>query len=121
VVRTYGLTHISLAVRDLSRARQFYEELLGAKPILEERDSVQLQTPGAHDVIVLEEQTRTIEGGTAVKHFGFRLIDAADIDQAVDEAQRAGGTLLRRGEFRAGFPFAYVRDPDGNEIELWYE
>lgn len=27
----------------------------------------------------------------------------------------------RRGEFAPGMPFAYVRDPDGYEIEIWFE
>jgi len=33
--------------------------------------------------------------------------------------ERAGGALLRRGEFAPGSPCAYVRDPDGYEIEIW--
>jgi len=28
---------------------------------------------------------------------------------------------VRRGEFRPGLPYAYVLDPDGYEIEIWYE
>ena len=45
----------------------------------------------------------------------------ADIDFAIREVERAGGRLLRRGEFSPGFPFAYVSDPDGYEIEIWFE
>ncbi|HLY54279.1 MAG TPA: hypothetical protein VKS60_01905 [Stellaceae bacterium] len=33
----------------------------------------------------------------------------------------AGGTLLRRSEFALGYPYAFVHDPDGHEIEIWYE
>jgi hypothetical protein len=29
--------------------------------------------------------------------------------------------LLRRGEFAPGLPYAYVADPDGYEIEIWFE
>jgi hypothetical protein len=29
--------------------------------------------------------------------------------------------MMRRGEFAPGFPFAYVADPDGYEIEIWFE
>ena len=43
------------------------------------------------------------------------------ISLAVADPQRAGGKLLRRGEFSPGFPFAYVSDPDGYEIEIWFE
>ncbi len=56
-----------------------------------------------------------------LSHFGFRLIDPGDIDAAVREVKRAGGKVTRRGEFGPGLPFAYVHDPDGYEIEIWYE
>jgi catechol 2,3-dioxygenase-like lactoylglutathione lyase family enzyme len=39
----------------------------------------------------------------------------------VREVEAAGGKILRRGEFAPGFPFVYVEDPDGYEIEIWYE
>jgi len=58
-------------------------------------------------------------GGVA--HFGFRLVDPNDIDRAITEVERAGGRLLRRGEFAPGLPYAYVADPDGYEIEIWFE
>ena len=61
------------------------------------------------------------ESSLGLTHFGFRLVDASDIDLAVREVERAGGTLLRRGEFSPGFPYAYVADPDGYEIEIWFE
>ena len=41
--------------------------------------------------------------------------------RAVDEVEHAGGKLLRRGEFSPGYPYAYVADPDGYEVEIWYE
>jgi predicted enzyme related to lactoylglutathione lyase len=55
-----------------------------------------------------------------VAHFGFRLVDPDDIDRAIAEVERAGGRLHRRGEFAPGLPYAYVADPDGYEIEIWF-
>jgi catechol 2,3-dioxygenase-like lactoylglutathione lyase family enzyme len=43
------------------------------------------------------------------------------ISLAVRDLEREVGKVLRRGEFAPGFPFAYVADPDGYEIEIWYE
>ena len=63
--------------------------------------------------------TAGLSGGIA--HFGFRLVDPGDIDHAIAEVERAGGRLLRRGEFAPGLPYAYVADPDGYEIEIWFE
>jgi hypothetical protein len=37
-----------------------------------------------------------------IAHFGFRLIDPGDIDEAVAAIQQAGGTVLSRGELVPG-------------------
>ncbi len=72
-------------------------------------------------MIAFERTETSAEVVGGVGHFGFRLVNAADIDMAVQEVERAGGRLLRRGDFSPGSPFAYVADPDGYEIEIWFE
>jgi catechol 2,3-dioxygenase-like lactoylglutathione lyase family enzyme len=52
--------------------------------------------PGPHDVIAFERNSKT-------------------------SGKRAGGKILQRGEFGPGLPFVYVADPDGYEIEIWFE
>lgn len=56
-----------------------------------------------------------------ISHFGFRLTCADDMDQAIETAKAAGAKIINSGEFSAGFPYLYVLDPDGYEIEIWYE
>ena len=55
MIRTHGLTHLALAVRDADRASRFYQEVFGAVEVYRQKGFVQLQTPGARDVLVLEE------------------------------------------------------------------
>ena len=57
MIRTYGLTHIALAVRDLERSIAFYRGVFGSKVVYRDTTFAQLQTPGTHDVLVLERQT----------------------------------------------------------------
>ncbi|MFL5596200.1 MAG: VOC family protein, partial [Gemmatimonadaceae bacterium] len=52
MVRTYGLTHIALAVRDADRAFQFYQRVFGAVAVYSEPGFIQAQTPGTRDVLV---------------------------------------------------------------------
>jgi catechol 2,3-dioxygenase-like lactoylglutathione lyase family enzyme len=121
MVRTHGLTHISLAVRDPARSLEFYSAVFGVREYYRDEGQIQVQGPGPHDVIAFEkaEADAGVTGG--ISHFGFRLMDPSDITTAVAEVERAGGRVLRQGEFSPGFPFAYVADPDGYEIEIWYE
>jgi hypothetical protein len=39
----------------------------------------------------------------------------------LSHVESAGGVLTSRGEFAPGLPYAFVRDPDGYEIEIWFE
>ncbi len=121
MVWTYGLTHVALAVRDPERSLEFYEQVFGVRAYVREPDEIQVLGPGPHDVLafVRDEAFAGREG--AIRHIGFRLVDPADIEEAVASVLAAGGTLLRRGEFKPGFPYAFVHDPDDIEIEIWFE
>ena len=122
MIKTRGLTHIHLVVRDLDRSLRFYEDVFG----MEERfrdgpHMVFLSTPGSEDLITLnqdhnEAHLAGVNGG--VNHFGFRLTAPSDFDAAVREVEAGGGKLIRRGEHAPGTPFAYVADPDGYVIEF---
>jgi catechol 2,3-dioxygenase-like lactoylglutathione lyase family enzyme len=121
MVKTHGLTHISLAVRDPERSLRFYSQVFGVREYYRDETSIQVQGPGPHDILAFERKARAAGSPGGIEHFGFRLLRPEDIDAAVKEVERAGGSLLRRGQFAPGSPYAYVRDPDGYEIEIWYE
>ena len=121
MVKTFGLTHIALAVRDLDRSARFYRDVFGAQEVYKKDTFVQLQTPGTHDVIVLERHPERAGPAGGIMHIGFRLTDSSDIDHAAAEVTRAGGTIREKGEFCPGEPYLFAFDPDGYEVEIWYE
>ena len=121
MVKTHGLSHVALAVRDPERSKRFYEEAFGAEEYFRGETQIQLKGPGPNDVLAFERDPDNAGKLGGILHFGFRLVSPGDIDTVVDGALRAGGVLVRRGEFAPGYPFAYVKDPDGYEIEIWYE
>lgn len=122
MIRTHGLTHIALAVHDVERASRFYKKVFGAVETYRSPGFIQVETPGSHDVIVFEESDElTIGLSGGIRHFGFRLVDPADIDAAAKTVEEAGGVILSRGEFVPGEPYVFVSDPDGYEVEIWYE
>lgn len=121
MVKTHGLTHLSLAVRDPERSLAFYSSVFGCREYFRDQTQIQVQGPGPYDVIAFEKAEAAAGMAGGISHFGFRLIQPSDIDLAVAEVERAGGRVLRHGQFSPGYPFVYVADPDGYEIEIWYE
>jgi len=121
MIPTYGLTHVALSVRDAARSASFYKQVFGAVEVYAQDGFVQLQTPGARDVLVLEEDPERAGRAGGIVHFGFRLIDPADIERARQAVEAAGGTVREHGEFVPGEPYLFAIDPDGYELEIWYE
>jgi catechol 2,3-dioxygenase-like lactoylglutathione lyase family enzyme len=120
-VKTHGLTHVALAVRDPKRSLAFYQTVLGVVAVYDQGDFIQAQTPGSRDVLVFEKNARQAGKPGGVAHFGFRLRHAQDIDRALAAIAAAGGTIKEHGEFVAGEPYVFFLDPDGYEVEIWYE
>jgi catechol 2,3-dioxygenase-like lactoylglutathione lyase family enzyme len=120
VIRTHGLSHINLDVRDPEVSLRFYEQMFGVKEYFRDAESIQALGPGSHDVMAFVRSERAGCAG-GISHFGFRLVAPEDIEQALATARAAGAKILRTGEFAPGLPYLYVEDPDGYEIEIWYE
>lgn len=121
MVKTYGLTHVALAVADPERSMRFYERVLGMVAVYRTPEFIQAQTPGTRDVLVFEKKPEQAGPGGGILHFGFRLQDEADIGAAIESIEPAGGFIVNQGEFCEGEPFVFFRDPDGYEVEIWHE
>jgi catechol 2,3-dioxygenase-like lactoylglutathione lyase family enzyme len=121
MVKTYGLTHLALGVKDVERSFAFYEEVFGMVAVFRSEEFLQAQTPGARDVLVFEKAKSHFGKSAGIAHFGFRLTSPDDIAAAASAVERAGGTVVEQGEFCPGEPYVFARDRDGYLIEIWYE
>ncbi|MGH0030666.1 MAG: VOC family protein [Myxococcota bacterium] len=120
MIKTHGLNHVSLSVRDPDASLAFYQKLLGVREYHREEGSIQVLGPGPHDVLVFERRPSHGKPG-GIDHFGFRLTDPSDMEEALAVVRELGAKILRRGEFAPGLPYLYIEDPDGYVIEIWYE
>ena len=128
-IRLRGLDHVVLRVRDLERSIAFYGEVLGC-PVerrLDELGLVQLRA-GASLIDLVDVASplgragggEPVEGGANVDHFAVALetFDEEQIRaQLAEHGIEAGETASRYGATGMG-PSIYIRDPDGNTVEL---
>jgi len=120
VVKTYGLTHVAIAVKDPERTFEFYNRVFGVIAVYRQKDFIQAQTPASRDVLVFQRGPRVGKIG-GIAHFGFRLTKPTDLPKALDAIKKAGGKIRSHGEFCPGEPYVFFTDPDGYEVEIWYE
>jgi len=121
MIKTLGLTHIALPVKDLRRSSAFYKKVFGVKEMYHDPDFIQVQTPGSKDIIVFIK--KEISRGKIIPgfHFGFRLPKPAGIKNIIQVIKKAGGKIKDTGEFIPGEPYVFFYDPDGYEVEIWFE
>ena len=119
MVKTKGLTHLNLSVKDIHKSLKFYQDAFGMEVQFWVGDGmVFLNTPGSNDVFTLQQAQggEQVGPGGGFSHFGFQLDE--DLDHAISEVKAAGGELLNRGEHAPGQPYAYFKDFDGYVIEI---
>jgi catechol-2,3-dioxygenase len=122
-----ALTHVALTVRDLSVSVPWYEQLLEAKPVLDEDTD-----PGFHHTVYLlgntllglHQHTTTAppepfsEHNVGLDHVAFGCANRAELEQWVrrlDELGITHGGIKDRG-YGSGISF---RDPDGIALEFF--
>jgi catechol 2,3-dioxygenase len=125
-VKVTELGHVSLFVRDLEGSIRFYRDLLGlVETGRGKAGRIAFLSAGAHhhDVsleVARAEATSAVKGAPGLYHIAFcvgRTLE--ELDAARRDVERHG--LMPFGEGGGGTPCFCVKDPDGNEIELYVE
>ena len=116
-----GLDHVVLRVADLERAVHFYCEVLGCREErrVESISLVQLRAGAALIDLVLAKGVPEIAGGN-MDHFCLRIepFDEADLRAHLTAHGVEVGELATRYGAEGAGPSLYIKDPDGNTVEL---
>lgn len=122
ITPTYGLTHLAILVSDIEKTLEFYQAIFDMELMYHEKDMIQLTTPGCHDILVFQQGTSDSTGKRGgFIHFGFRLRQANEIVLIEEKLRKLGVAVKDQGEFVPGSPYIFFDDPDGYEVEVWYE
>jgi catechol 2,3-dioxygenase len=111
--------HVHLSVADLDRAVAFYKRVLGFEITHRTAQGVFLGT-GPHPLVGVNTDGSPAGASTRTGRFSVRYPDRRALARALSRATAAGVSLdgaLDHGIFEA----LYLRDPDGNIVELYYD
>lgn len=111
--------HAGFLVTDIERAAEFYETVLGLKTL----PRPDFGFPGrwydlgnGHQLHLME--TARHPGNTSEPRFDRHIaLEVPDLEETARELD-ALGVAYSRSSGRAGTPQIFIRDPDGNMIEL---
>lgn len=115
------IDRITIAARDVARARRFYEDWLGRVVHRDSRDTFSFEFGAdASEIAVRSWPEVAADAGVAEASEGFRgftlsyIVESADaVDAVLDRAQRAGGVISKRPRNAMWGYSAYITDPMG--------
>ncbi len=122
-----GINHVGLRVRDLETSRAFYEKLgfeFIVGPIGPEPVAVMLHPSGVNINFILNASEGASKENLLMdvpeKHTGFTHIalEITDRSEVVEHLEKVCIPITETVELPDGTVFFFVRDPDGNVIEL---
>jgi catechol 2,3-dioxygenase-like lactoylglutathione lyase family enzyme len=116
-----GLRHLALNVRHMAEMKAFYVNLLGFQ-VEWEPDAQNVYLTSGRDNLALHE----VEGGReraasvgALDHLGLIVASTALVDEWAAYLEANGVALdMRPKTHRDGARSCYVRDPDGNRVQI---
>ena len=118
------MRHIALKVREVARAKKFYQELLGMD-VVWEPDAQNVYLSSGADNIALHEVSGEFAAAAIEKqldHFGFVVETIERVKELESEFIARGVTIVHPFKLhRDGSASFYCADPDGIVIQLLYE
>ena len=125
-MKVQALGHAVVKVRNQDRAEQFYNDVLGI-PIAARHETMPMTffTLGNHhDLAVLavgDDAPAAPRNSPGLYHLAFKIGDTLDELRAAKEKLEAAGVKIDATIDHIVSKSLYLRDPDGNGIELYVD
>jgi catechol 2,3-dioxygenase-like lactoylglutathione lyase family enzyme len=115
------IDHISIQCSDVAKSASFYDAVLaplGGERVMDFGDVIGFGNPPMPDFWI---GARTTGEGFRESHVAFTAPDRAAVDAFFAAATAAGAEVLHEpriwNEYHPNYYGAFVRDPDGNNVE----
>jgi catechol 2,3-dioxygenase-like lactoylglutathione lyase family enzyme len=119
-----GMRHIALKVRDIAKAKSFYQTMLGMN-VVWEPDPENVYLSSGNDNIALHQVTPGFASTAAeqhLDHFGFIVESIERVKELEQQFRFAGVTIVHPFTIhRDGSASFYCADPDEIVIQMLYE
>jgi len=125
-----GLRHLALRVADVERAKEFYLHVFGMQ-VVWQPDADEVYLSSGWDNLALHRRREPDGAGSgqrvearasSLDHLGFVVANVAEVEAGYAWAQRNSLEIVRPlRHHRDGAVSFYLRDPDGNVIQVLYE
>ena len=116
MVKVKKLGHIAIRVKDVQRAKSFYKDL-GMNLVWEDDDWCYLEAGAERNGLALLGPGYKAAG----PHFAFHFNDRSEVDLVHKRLKDAGVHVGIVHDHRDGTASFYLKDPEGNLLEMLYE
>jgi catechol 2,3-dioxygenase-like lactoylglutathione lyase family enzyme len=121
MIKHRGLRHLALNVEDVARAVSFYRRVFGME-IVWQPDADNAYLSSGCDNLAFHRGSAGDRSGQSLDHLGFIVSTIEELETGYQWAQANQLNIARPlRRHRDGSVSYYVRDPDGNVIQILYE
>jgi catechol 2,3-dioxygenase-like lactoylglutathione lyase family enzyme len=121
VISHRGLRHLALRVSDVPRSIEFYTRVFGMKLVWQPDPDNAYLSSGC-DNLALHRGAHGEPDAGALDHLGFIVPSIDEVEAGWRSAQADGLDIAHPlRHHRDGSVSFYIRDPDGNVVQLLYE
>ncbi len=125
MVKPRQLGHVVLRVRDVERSKSFYTDVLGLDVTFESPGAMVFMSAGeaSHELAVMRlgpDAPGPDSGRVGLYHFAWEMESFEDLKRLKRELDEKSVPVVGIGDHGIGMG-VYFLDPDGNEIEAFYE
>ena len=118
------MRHVALKVRDVARAKDFYQEILGMDVVWQPDPQNVYLSSGCDNLAIHEVSPLSVASGEErqLDHLGF-IVESVERVQELEREFRAKGVAIVHPFkiHRDGSASFYCADPDGIVVQMLYE